>query len=75
VGLEFQLYKAFPEIKAYQTKARSLIFNLKDRKNSWLKQSLFNKTLEPERAVKLDSKELASEAKKAEREDTLKNEL
>ena len=31
VSLEVQLMKYFPEMKAYQNKARSLIFNLKDK--------------------------------------------
>ena len=62
-------------MKSYQTKARSLIFNLKDKKNVWLKKALFTKSLDPDKAVRLEAKELASEAKKEERESTLKNEL
>ena len=73
--LEFQLYKQFPDTKSYQTKARSLIFNLKDKKNVWLKESLYSGVLEPQRAVILEANELASEAKKQERESTIKNDL
>ena len=37
VNLETQIMRYFPESKAYQNKARSLIFNLKDKGNVWLK--------------------------------------
>ena len=39
--------KFYPDMKAYQNKARSLIFNLKDKQNTWLKESLLNGTLDP----------------------------
>ena len=58
----------FPHDRDYSNKARSLVFNLKDKTNVWLKESLLNGTLEPKRAVQLEPKELASEAKKASRE-------
>lgn len=67
--------KFYPEMKAYQNKARSLIFNLKDKQNTWLKESLLNGTLDPQRAVKLEPKELASESKKAQRSETIQAEL
>ena len=51
VNLETQIMRYFPESKAYQNKARSLIFNLKDKGNVWLKQSLLDGSLEPKRAV------------------------
>ena len=41
----------------------------------WLKENLFSGSLDPKRAVQLDPKELASEAKKQQRENTIKNDL
>ena len=67
--------KYFPDAKAYQTKARSLIFNLKDKGNVLLRESLLDGSLDPKRAVCLDTKELASEAKKNMREKTMENNL
>ena len=67
--------KHFPDQKSYQTKARSLIFNLKDVKNVWLRASLYDGTLDSEKVVKLEAKELASEQKKAQRESSIKHEL
>ena len=54
-------------MKAYQNKARSLIFNLKDQNNTWLKEALLSGALDTKRAVTMDSKELASDMKKIQR--------
>ena len=75
VNLETELMRHFPEAKSYQNKARSLIFNLKDKSNVWLKESLLNGSLDPKRAVKLEAKELASEAKKNQRAKTMEHDL
>ena len=75
LDLEYRVMKHFPDQKSYQTKARSLIFNLKDVKNVWLRASLYDGTLDSEKVVKLEAKELASEQKKAQRESSIKHEL
>ena len=41
----------------------------------WLKESLFTGRLEAQKAVNLEPKELASESMKAQREQTIKNDL
>lgn len=71
VGLEVQLMKHYPDTKKYLDKARSLIFNLKDKNNTWLRESLINGSLEAKRAVTMEAKELASESKKTLREQTI----
>ena len=57
------MHKACPENKSYQTKARSLLFNLKDPKNPALRQKLMRGELEAKKVIKMEASELASEAK------------
>ena len=73
-SIETCMYKKFRNLsKDYSTKARSLLFNLKDEKNPELRLKMLSGELEPKELVDMDSKALASALKQSERED-LKNE-
>jgi DNA-directed RNA polymerase subunit M/transcription elongation factor TFIIS len=75
ISLEISMMRHFPDTKQYLSKARSLLFNLKDKNNNWLRESILSNRLKPDQVVKMDPKDLASEAKKQERADTLKEDL
>jgi transcription elongation factor S-II len=60
----------FKDKKSYTDKARSLIFNLKDPQNPRLKTRILEGDLTPWDIVTADSRDLASDSKKAEREKT-----
>jgi len=68
------MFKKFRNLgKDYSTKARSLLFNLKDEKNPELRLKLLSGELDPKELVSMDAKALASASKQSERAD-LKNE-
>lgn len=71
IGIEEALNSKFSrDLKAYADKARSIVFNLKDPKNPMLRNKLIEGDLTPWDIVTRDSRELASEAKKQERQET-----
>lgn len=59
----------------YKTKYRSLIFNLKDRKNKTLFEKITNKMIEPKQFVRLSAEELASQELAKWRENENKHQL
>ncbi len=80
VNIERELFKKYSFDgqyiqKGYFDKARSLIFNLKDPKNPDLRFKLICSELKAEAIVAKDSKELASDLKKAERDKTQQDNL
>lgn len=67
--IEERLNSKFKDLKAYADKARSLVFNLRDPKNPNLRNQILQGELTAWDIVTRDPKELASEAKKKEREE------
>lgn len=65
--IEDELFRQYPRISEYQSKARALVFNLKDPKNPDLRMSLIEAVIDPAQLVKLESKQLASKALQDER--------
>ena len=62
-------------MKGYSDKARSLLFNLRDTKNPKLRVNILKGLLTPWDLVTSESKEIASESKRMEREETQKENL
>ena len=64
LAIEASMNAKFPtDIRAYQDKARSLIFNMKDPKNPQLCESLLKGIISPPDFVSSDPKDLASREK------------
>jgi len=61
IEIEECLNSKFQDVKSYSDKARSLVFNLKDKKNPDLKENLVQSTISPYDLVTMEPKELASE--------------
>ena len=77
IGVEIEecLNNKFKDLKTYSDKARSLVFNLKDPKNPRLKVRMVECDITPWDLITMDPKDLASEVKKQEREETQKANL
>ena len=73
--LEDCLSSKYKDLKSYSDKARSLVFNLRDSKNPKLKVRIVESDITPWDIVTMDPKDLASEVKKLEREETQKANL
>ncbi|KAI3468280.1 hypothetical protein Pfo_024943 [Paulownia fortunei] len=59
--IEAELYKLFGGVnKKYREKGRSLLFNLKDRNNPDLRESVMSGEISPERLCSMSAEELAS---------------
>ncbi|XP_047984747.1 death-inducer obliterator 1 [Leguminivora glycinivorella] len=59
---EFELHELFRDVgMKYKAKYRSLMFNIKDRKNLSLWQKICDKTITPKQLVRLSPEELASQ--------------
>ena len=58
------MLRHFPDQKQYLAKARSLIFNFRDKNNNWLKESILAGSMDVNQVVKVNPKELASDVKK-----------
>ena len=71
VRLEMALFKLYPNPRDYANKARSLIFNLNDKKNPDLKLRVLQEKLSCQDLIKADPKMLASDSQKKEREKIL----
>ncbi|CDW76467.1 transcription elongation factor a 1 [Stylonychia lemnae] len=74
-NIEKELFNKFPNIKEYQDKARSLVFNLKDSRNPELRVSLMQGILNPTQLVTMDPKEMASSQLKEQRDKIIKDNL
>lgn len=62
VDTEYELHDLFRDVGAkYKAKYRSLMFNLKDRKNLTLWQKICNKSITAKQLVRLSPEELASQ--------------
>ena len=59
--LENEVYRLFKEGKAYNDKARQLLFNLEDPKNPNARRALLAREETPEAFVSLDVRLFASE--------------
>jgi len=71
--LEEAIYKEFKSTNPkYKNQVRSRVFNLKDKKNSGLRESLLLGSITPERLAKMSSAEMASDEVKKERERFIK---
>lgn len=57
--IEKELFTNYPNLKEYQDKARSLVFNLKDPRNYELREKIMCGILSPNQVVVMDPKELA----------------
>lgn len=73
--LEDTLYALFKDSKKYADKARFLIFNLNDPKNTELKERLFNQDLTAHEILTMDPKNFANHVIKKQREEALQNSL
>ncbi|KAL6501935.1 hypothetical protein OROGR_027068 [Orobanche gracilis] len=59
--IEAELFKLFGDVnKKYREKGRSLLFNLKDRNNPDLRESVMSGEISPERLCSMSAEELAS---------------
>ncbi|CAN6912087.1 unnamed protein product [Brassica oleracea] len=59
--IELELYKLFGGVnKKYKEKGRSLLFNLKDKNNPELRESVMSGKISPERLCSMTAEELAS---------------
>lgn len=73
---EASLYKMFGGVNnKYRAKYRSLIFNIKDRKNETLFTKISNKAIQPEQLVRMSPEELASQELAKWRENENKHQL
>jgi len=71
--LEEAIYKDFKSTNPkYKNQVRSRVFNLKDKKNSGLREGLLLGSITPERLAKMSSAEMASDEVKKERERFIK---
>ena len=75
VRLEMALFKTNPTTRDYASKARSLLFNLNDKKNPDLKLRVLKEKLSCSDLIKADPKMLASDSKKNEREKILQDDM
>lgn len=73
---EAALFKMFGDTSnKYRAKYRSLIFNIKDRKNETLFAKISNKAIQPEQLVRMSPEELASQELAKWRENENKHQL
>lgn len=75
VEVERQLYINFKDEKSYKDRVRSILFNLKDRKNPFLRLRVLEGQMVPDFLATADSKDLASDQKKLEREEAQKQHM
>ncbi|XP_068626187.1 death-inducer obliterator 1 isoform X3 [Battus philenor] len=62
IDTEFELHELFRDVgMKYKAKYRSLMFNIKDRKNLSLWQKICDRTITPQQLVRLSPEELASQ--------------
>lgn len=73
--IEGVLNSQFKDPKRYADKARSLIFNLRDKKNPELRSKVLKEEFTALQLVTLSPKELASDKQKQEREEVIKASL
>jgi len=67
--IEESMYEKFKlDMVLYSGKARSIIFNLKDKKNPFLRLRVIMGSMSPEFIATAEAKDLASEQKQKERE-------
>lgn len=72
VEVEKCLHQIYKDERSYSDKARSILFNLKDKKNPFLRIRVMDGSMTPEFLATADAKELASDQKKMEREEAQK---
>ncbi len=72
VDVEMWLHKTYKDERSYKDKVRSILFNLKDKKNPFLRLRVMEGLITPEFLATADTKELASDQKKMEREEAQK---
>ena len=66
--LENEIFRCFKHGKPYNDKARSLVHNLEDTKNSTARSILLSKKITPEEFLQQDIRTFASEELKTQRE-------
>jgi len=67
--IEQALFTAYSDSpKDYKAQYRSILFNLKDTKNTWLKTNIKSGSITPDTLAKMSSLEMASEEMKKHRE-------
>ncbi|XP_077292288.1 protein partner of snf isoform X2 [Arctopsyche grandis] len=76
VDTEYELHDLFKDVGAkYKAKYRSLMFNLKDRKNLTLWQKICDRSITPKQLVRLSPEELASQELAQWRDKEVKHQL
>ena len=70
-AIEVAIHKNFSSGAPYKNKARSLSFNLKDKKNKNLRDSVLQRELPPSKLVHMTNQELANDDLKKDREKVL----
>lgn len=61
VEVERQLYINYKDEKSYKDRVRSILFNLKDKKNPFLRLRVLEGKMSPDFLATADSKDLASD--------------
>lgn len=75
VDVEMWLHKTYKDERSYKDRVRSILFNLKDKKNPFLRLRVMEGLITPEFLATADTKELASDQKKMEREEAQKQHM
>lgn len=61
VEVEMWLHKTYVDERSYKDRVRSILFNLKDKKNPFLRLRVMDCSITPEFLATADTKELASD--------------
>lgn len=75
VEVEKQLYIHYKDEKSYKDRVRSILFNLKNQKTQYLRLWVLQGYMTPQELATAESKDLASEEKKKEREEAQKQHM